>query len=384
MKKLIIKKITKDINTFFFISIISVAAVVWIIQAVNFLDLISEDGHSLKVYFLYTLFSLPKIISKILPFIFMISLFYVIINYEINNELIIYWLNGITKLNFINILIRISLLYFLIQLILTTIIVPYTLDKGRSFFRTSNIDMFTSIIKEKKFIDSVEDLTIFVESKENNILENILIKEKMSGSQSQIIIAQNGDIIEDELKAKKIILNNGKIINTENNNQTIIDFSSFNLDLSKFNTNSITHPKIQELNTLKLLKCVNKINEFRKVNYNINKKEFFLGCDLQISAAVFEEFLKRFFAPMFIILIGLSSSLIINSSKDEKNYKTKNFFKFLLGVFFIFLSEITLRYSGKGLQDLIIYFFIPILFFIMIYFYLYFSHRKSQRRTIVS
>ena len=33
---------------------------------------------------------------------------------------------------------------------LTTLIVPYTLDKGRSFFRTSNVDLFTSIIKQKK------------------------------------------------------------------------------------------------------------------------------------------------------------------------------------------------------------------------------------------
>ena len=108
MEKIIFKKFIKDISLFFFILIISVAIIVWIIQAVNFLDLISEDGHSLKVYFSYTLFSLPKIISKILPFIFMISLFYVIINYEINNELIIYWLNGITKLNFANIIIKIS------------------------------------------------------------------------------------------------------------------------------------------------------------------------------------------------------------------------------------------------------------------------------------
>ena len=147
MKKLIFKKFIKDINLFFFILIISVAIIVWIIQAVNFLDLISEDGHSLKVYFSYTLFSLPKIISKILPFIFMITLFYIIINYEMNNELIIYWINGITKLNFINVLIKISFIYFFIQLMLTTLIVPYTLDKGRSFFRTSNVDLFTSIIK---------------------------------------------------------------------------------------------------------------------------------------------------------------------------------------------------------------------------------------------
>ena len=39
--------------------------------------------------------------------------------------------------------------------------------------------MVSSSIKEKKFIDSVEDLTIFVEKKENNLLSNIIIKEKI-------------------------------------------------------------------------------------------------------------------------------------------------------------------------------------------------------------
>jgi len=114
MKKLIFKKFTKDISLFFLILVISIASIVWIIQAVNYLDLVSEDGHSLRVYFLYTIFSLPKILSNILPFMYMISLFYVIIQYELNNELIIYWINGITKLNFINLIIKISIIYFFI------------------------------------------------------------------------------------------------------------------------------------------------------------------------------------------------------------------------------------------------------------------------------
>ena len=88
----------------------------------------------------------------------MIIIFYIIINYEMNNELIIYWINGITKLNFINVLIKISLIYFFIQLMLTTLIVPYTLDKGRSFFRTSNVDLFTSIIKQKNLMTQFKTL----------------------------------------------------------------------------------------------------------------------------------------------------------------------------------------------------------------------------------
>ena len=380
MKKLIFRKFTKDIGLFFFILIVCVATIVWIIQAVNFLDLISEDGHSLKVYFAYTLFSLPKIISKILPFIFMISLFYIIINYEFNNELIIYWINGITKLNFTNVLIKISLIYFLIQLILNTIIVPYTLDKGRSFFRSSNVDLFTSIIKEKKFIDTVEDLTIFVEYKERDFLKNIIIKEKISNTNTQIIVAQSGNIITTQDNVKKITLNNGKIINTENNNQSIIDFSIFILALTGCSLNTITHPKTQEMNTINLIRCVKNINDFRKIDQTTNKKNFFIGCDLEISKAILEEFLKRFFSPTFILLVGLTSSLIILSSKDQKSYKIKNLLKFVLGIVFIIISEMALTHSGINIKNILFYFFIPLILFSILYFYIFYNFKILRRK----
>jgi lipopolysaccharide export system permease protein len=379
MKKLIFKKFIKDISLFFLISITCVATIVWIIQAVNYLDLMSEDGHSLKVYFSYTLFSLPKIISKILPFIFMISLFYVIINYELNNELIIYWINGITKLNFINIIIIVSFLYCLLQIILTTIVVPYSLDKGRSYFRSSNVDLFTSIIKEKKFIDTVEDLTIFVEKKNKNYLENIIIKEKISNTQSQIIIAQNGEIVNNNGTSKKIVLINGKIINTEDNNQNIIDFSKFNLDLSKFGTSTVTHPKTQEMSTKNLIRCIKNIKDTEKFDKTIKNKNFFVGCNIQITTSILEEFLKRFVTPFFIILIGISSSLIITSSKDQNNYKLNNLFKFILGIFFIILSEIIMIYSGLDTHNVKFYFFIPLIFFLIIYFYLFLNYKIFRK-----
>ena len=378
MKKLIFKKIIKDISLFFFISITCVATIVWIIQAVNYLDLVSEDGHSLKVYFLYTIFSLPKILSNILPFMYMISLFYVIIQYEINNELIIYWINGITKLNFINVVVKISIIYFLIQLILTNLIVPYSLDKGRSYFRTSNIDLFSSIIKEKKFIDTVEKLTIFVEEKKNNQLKNIIIKERINENQSQIIIAQDGKFLLEDGISKKIILNNGKVINTENDNQNIVDFSKFSLDLGKFSTSTITNQKTQEMSTIKLIKCINDIKKFKEKNNAINSKILFKGCNVQINSSILEEFLKRFLAPIFILLIGLTSSLIITSSKDQNNYKIKNFMIFILGILFIISSEIILSLSIKNFEDTIIYFFVPITFFVLIYFSLYLSHKNIR------
>ena len=131
--------------------------------------------------------------------------------------------------------------------------------------------MFTTIIKKKKFNKNLNNLTIFVEKKNQNILENILIKEEINPKENQIIIAQKGQIINSK-DNKRIILTNGKIINSEDNNQNIIDFFEFNLDLSKFNSNTISNPKTQDMNSKNLILCVKKLKEY---SYNKEKIYFF-------------------------------------------------------------------------------------------------------------
>ena len=71
MNKLIFRKFSLDIINFFLIASFSITFIIWIIQAVNFLDLVSDDGHSLKVYFYYVGLNL-KIFSKTVIFVYFI------------------------------------------------------------------------------------------------------------------------------------------------------------------------------------------------------------------------------------------------------------------------------------------------------------------------
>ena len=102
MEKLIFRKFFFDIIGFFLIGILCLSLIVWVIQAVNYLDFVSEDGHSFKVYFYYTVLNFPKIFSRLLLFMFFLSIFYTISRYEEKNELIIFWVNGIKKSELLN------------------------------------------------------------------------------------------------------------------------------------------------------------------------------------------------------------------------------------------------------------------------------------------
>ena len=234
MKKLIFQKILKDIFYFFLLVALSVTLIVWVIQAVNFLDIVSEDGHSLAIYFKYTLLNLPKIFSRILIFMFFVSIFYTLLKYENNNELIVFWSNGINKRTFVNNIVLFSFLFLIIQISFTSFFVPASQDKARSYIRSSNIDFFPSLIKEKKFIDTVSNLTIFIEEKnKDGTLERIFLREEISSTKSQTIYAKKGEII--NINGKTYIkLYDGKIINTKNDKIDSFSFEETEIDLSKY------------------------------------------------------------------------------------------------------------------------------------------------------
>ena len=78
MKKILYRKLLKDCLVFFIITLFSTGVIIWVFQAVNFLDIIVEDGRNYLVYLNFSILNFPKVLSKLLPFILFISFLYVI------------------------------------------------------------------------------------------------------------------------------------------------------------------------------------------------------------------------------------------------------------------------------------------------------------------
>ena len=362
MKKLIFKKLLFDITVFFLISSVTLGLIVWVIQAVNYMDFITEDGHSLGIYFKYTLLSLPKILSRILPFILFISVFYNLIKLENNNELLVYWTYGISKLKFINILFIFSLLFLIIQIFLNIYVVPISLDKGRDYIKKSDLDFFPSLIKEKKFIDTVSDLTIFVDKINNKgELVNIFLKDQIEDKESQIIHAKKG-ILQKQNGKNFLVLLDGEFINNLEGKVTNFSFKKTNFDLSKYSTKTTTYRKIQEVDILVLINCLK--NLYLKTNYT--EVEDFV-CNNESLKNIKQETLKRIFKPFYIPVICLIASLLIFASKDSYAYSRVKIILFLLGIIALIASEISVRYSGLDNTKSLIFIGMPLIMIFIIY-----------------
>lgn len=366
MKKLIYKNIISEILLFLFLSLFSLTIIIWIIQAVNYLDLVSEDGHSFGIYFKFSILSIPKILSRILIFVLFISIFYVISKYEDNNEILIFWTNGINKAQFINSVLIFSTIFIVLQLCLNSLIVPKSLDLGRKYIRTSGIELFPSLLKEKKFIDTVSDLTIFIDKKTNNgKLQKIFLKDKYDDDNSKIIIAKEGQILSKN-NNYYLILENGRMLNLENKNTNIIEFSESELNLSLYATKTTTFPKIQEISSEEILEC---LVSYYKKNKDYTKRNFV--CNESSIQSVNKEFFRRFINPIYILLVTFIASSLVLKSKDEKNYSKFKYFIFMLGITTIILSEVSAEYLNFDNIISSVLITIPFFLGLLVYFTLF-------------
>ena len=364
MNKLIFRKLSFDIFSFFLLSSVAITSIVWVIQGVNLLDIVSEQGHGLKVYFFYTTLNLPKIFSKLLIFTYFLTLFVVLARYEENNEILVFWTNGIKKISFINFIGKLSLIFVLIQLFLTLVLVPYTQNLKQEYLKNSTIEFFPKLIKEKRFSNLTRDLTIFVEkSQKDGFLVGIYIKEKINSKESKVIIASKGKLIKNENEGGfNFKLFDGNITTIDSKGSINLKFEESVYELSKINSKIRKDNKLNEIKSLYLFKCLKKFIEKRK-----DEK---LRCGFENSFLIkdiYEEIFKRMINPIYIIILSLISSLLILKPKVPLFQKYFKFLLFIIGFSIILLSELSYRFIFLTFTSELIFIFLPLIFIFIFY-----------------
>ena len=375
MKKILFRKLLTDYLSFFFVALLSVSIIIWVFQAVNFLDIMIEDGRDYLIYIKYSLLNFPKIFSRLFPFVLFFSLFYVTIRYENNNELIIFWNFGINKITIINFIFKASLLLFLIQIILTSIIVPKSQKLAKSYIRSSNVNFLGNFVKPQKFNDTIKGVTIYTDQKdESGNLSNLYLKKKIDKNNFQVTYAKKG-VFKEINNRPLLILYNGETITTKNNKITNFSFSKSDFSLNNLKTNTTIYIKMQEISTLDIIRCLdfiyelNLFNKFKKIDRcsSANTKNFI------------KEFYKRSIIPFYIPILSLIPFLLLISSKENTNYFRLKFLIFLLGVIAVIFSETTIRLISNSYIDNFAILILPI--FLILILYLFFIKKFILRNS---
>ena len=372
MKKILFRKILLDSIVFFLIALISASVIIWVFQAVNYLDIIVEDGRDYGVYLNYTLLNFPKIISKIIPFAAFFSFSYILQKYESNNELMIFWNFGINKIELVNFFLKFSIILMAIQILLTAYVVPTSQAISRSIIKNSSVDFFESFVKPKKFNDNIKNLTIYADEKDKDgNLKNIYLKKDSGNNKYQITVAKTG-VFKTINNSKVLVLFNGQTINLVNKKITNFYFSKSDFTLSQLDSDIIIQAKVQETSTMDHIKCLgyyfNKNLTLNPDLVNDAPATFGLNCSVGSLDNIFQEMYKRFIMPLYLPVLILISLLLIVNSKESLLYNKYKTGVFIAGLVVIVLSESTLKFVQNSFYANVQVIVAPIIIVIFLYY----------------
>ena len=357
----------------FFIILFGLSVIALTVRAVNFLDLIVDNGYPVLTYFQYSILNLFGIAPKFIPLAFLVSLTVFILKHTEDTEFIILWTSGVKKIKVVNVFLLTSVAALILYISLSTFFTPLALNKSRQLLSGDQLNSFLPTVKSQQFSDSFKGFTIIVEKKFNNEVENIFLHDtgnnlknlssNVSNTTSTTVIAEKGIIDE-----RKMILFNGQIISSKKNNvdeNEIIKFQQLNIDLKNLATTTIKEPKIQETSTLTLLKCFTSSKIQKSICSNEARKE------------VYPTLIRRIIMPTYIPLVALLCSFLL---LKNRSFLLSKFTIFIYCFFTLVLTEILIRYTGINDLLRLIYIISPIFFILVFYFLLSYKFTKEIKK----
>ena len=364
----------KEILKTFFVILFGLTLIAWTVRAVNFLDLIVENGYSVATYFQYSLLNLFGILTKFIPLAFLLSLMIFIIKQIQEKEFLILWTSGVKKITIVNLFFLISFFIVIFYIIFSTLITPSALNESRTIIRQNNFNSFLPTIRPQQFSDSFTGFTFIVEKKNKNNVENVFIYDdsntlnnlttNQEGSISTTISAKSGLVEE-----KKMVLFNGQIISSRKDNKKneIIKFEQLNINLENLQTGTIKQPKLQETSTLKLFQCMNNL-----IDENLGY------CKESTKKEITTVLNRRFLLPLYIPIVALLCSFLLVKTQSKRNYFLNRYSIFFLSFMILLYAELIVRYTGISKVIATLFTISPIILIPIIYLSLIFKLSKES------
>ena len=337
----IYQNFTKEILKTFLVILFGLSIIAWTVRAVNFLDLIVENGYSILTYFQYSFLNLAAILTKLIPLSFLLSLMIFLVKQIQDNEFIILWTSGVKKLKIVNLLFFVSIFVLLFYIIFSAFVTPYALNKSRNLLNKEGFNSFLPTIRVQQFSDSFTGFTFIVEEKFENEVKNVFMYDKsnalknLTSNQSETtattVIAKEGIV-----KDRKMFLFDGSIITTNRNNgeNDIVKFEQINIDLKNLKTGTIKQFKFQETSSINLVNCI------------INPSAIIINCNENVNSEIITVLNRRFFLPFYMPVVALICSFLLIKTQSKKNYFLNKYSIFVLGFLVLIYSELIIRFTG--------------------------------------
>ena len=210
----------------------TLTGIVWLTQALRFVDYIINRGVSFLTFLHLTALIIPSLLTVVLPFSLLAAVLFTYYKLITDSELVVLQSAGLSRRQIARPAIQFAACIMVFGYFITLYLLPLTYSQFRDMQAFLRDNYASLLLQEEVFNSPVEGLTVFIQSREDNgTLHGILVHDNRENTRPVTMMAQEGKLMQ-TTQGPRFLLVNGNRQEVQNGRLSVLNFDSYTLDIS--------------------------------------------------------------------------------------------------------------------------------------------------------
>ena len=214
----------------------SLIAVIWVVRAIQQVDVIVAKGQGVLTYLQITTFGVPTLSAMILPIALVIATIHTINNLNADSELVVMNAAGASRLSLIKPFLAAGLITAVLVYSMSLFVGPKSMQTVRHHITNMRADMVSLVLRDGAFRDATQGVTFHIASRApGGILRGVFILDGRDEKETFTYLAREGAINRIDGQTF-LVLKDGQIqrLEDQSSNVSVVNFTSYAYNLSSF------------------------------------------------------------------------------------------------------------------------------------------------------
>jgi len=223
-------------------TLVVLAGVVWVTQALRQLDLVTAKGQAIGAFVVMTALALPFLVGLIAPIALVVAAIFVLNRLNTDSELVVAHAAGASRWQMLRPFLIVAIVTSIALSGLATWAAPAGLRAVRAALTAVRVDLVASIIRPGRFIQIDQGLTFHIGDRTaDGSLIDILLDDQRDPARSMTFLAKRGTIVEAVGKTL-LVMTDGTVQRQRGSDSDlqIIRFDAYGFDLTNLVPEEVT------------------------------------------------------------------------------------------------------------------------------------------------
>lgn len=234
----------------------SLTSIVWLTQALRFIDFIVNQGISIMVFLKLTLLLVPSLLLMILPPALFCSVLFVYNKLKMESELVVMQSAGLSRWRLAQPALQVGVAVTLFAYFIALYLQPVSYSRFKdmqNFLRNSYVSL---LLQEGVFSNPVNGLTVFIRERDKDgILHGVLVHDNRTQGMQVTMMAEEARLTETPQGPRFLLINGNRQELRDDGKLSFLTFDNYTMDISLYTQSmNARTPDTQEMFLLDLLK----------------------------------------------------------------------------------------------------------------------------------